>query len=178
MDTRLHHLQSEAELVTPAELAGLLQNFHRETADLVAERQARARFVSAYEANNVYQQVLGRQDVHLRWLSDAIADLTSQAPADPPSGDSPASSERQADDLSSVIEADARSQREFIARWTPRVEEVANARHRKMLQLILGEMAEHLRAFEQSLEGRTDMLGRHSDGKVLRGTVLATRPRN
>jgi hypothetical protein len=37
-------------------------------------------------------------------------------------------------------------------------------------------MREHLRIFEQALAGRTDMLGRHSDGKVLRGEVLPGRP--
>ena len=55
---------------------------------------------------------------------------------------------------------------------------VTNARHRKMLELILGEMNEHLRVLQQAAEGRADMLGRHSDGKVLRGEVMAARPRN
>ena len=59
-----------------------------------------------------------------------------------------------------------------------RVAAVTNARHRKMLELILGEMKEHLRVLQQALEGRTDLLGRHTDGKVLRGEVMATRPRN
>jgi hypothetical protein len=47
-----------------------------------------------------------------------------------------------------------------------------------MLQLILGEMNEHLRVLQQAAEGRADLLGRHSDGKVLRGSVMAARPRN
>ncbi len=42
-----------------------------------------ARSVSAYDANNGYQQVLGRQEVHLRWLADAIADLGG-TPAESP----------------------------------------------------------------------------------------------
>jgi hypothetical protein len=54
---------------------------------------------------------------------------------------------------------------------------VTNARHRKMLELILGEMAEHLRVFQQALEGRTDLIGRHADGKELSGLVLPGRPR-
>ena len=55
---------------------------------------------------------------------------------------------------------------------------VTNARQRKLLHLILGEMKEHLRVLEQASEGRADLLGRHSDGKVLRGSVMAARPKN
>ena len=78
----------------------------------------------------------------------------------------------------SIIDADARDQKAFIDRWTPRVAAVTNARHRKMLELILGEMKEHLRVLQQASDGRADLLGRHSDGKVLRGSVMAARPKN
>jgi hypothetical protein len=47
-----------------------------------------------------------------------------------------------------------------------------------MLELVLGEMSEHLRFLQQAAESRSDLLGRHSDGKVLRGTVMAARPTN
>jgi hypothetical protein len=47
-----------------------------------------------------------------------------------------------------------------------------------MLNLIVGEMKEHLRALQQAGEGRTDVLGRHADGKILRGQVMAARPKN
>ena len=79
--------------------------------------------------------------------------------------------------VSSDLELLALFQRSFIARWQPRVAEVSNARHRLMLELILGEMSEHLRVFQQALEGRTDLLGRHADGKELSGHVLPGRPR-
>ena len=178
MDARLHHVQGEAEHVTPPELAALLQEFYRETADLVVQRQTRARRVTAYDTNNAYQQIIGRQDVHLRWLSDAIAGLTGNVPAPPAGDDGAPSNHKENVELKSVIEADGRSQFDFIQRWTPRIESVTNARHRKMLELILGEMAEHRRVFEQALEGRTDVLGRHSDGKILRGVVIPVRPRD
>ena len=55
---------------------------------------------------------------------------------------------------------------------------VTNARHRKMLELILGEMQEHLRVLQQAADSRADLLGRHSDGKILRGSVMAARPKN
>jgi hypothetical protein len=176
VDARLHHLQSEAGFVTPAELNRLLQDFYRETLELARARETNARSVGAYDVNNAYQQVLGRQDVHLQWVSDAIRDLLGDIPALPKLQGETAARPRA--DVTSIIESDARSQQAFIERWTPRLESITNARHRKILQLILGEMGEHGRVFAQALEGRTDMLGRHADGKVLRGEVLAERPRN
>jgi hypothetical protein len=160
--------------VNPAELLAFLQEFYRETLDLFNGRQRIARSVAAYDANNGYQQVLGRQEVHLRWLADAIAALggeLAEAPA-------PASESDARGDGQTLIDGDARGQQAFIDRWTPRLSNVRNARHRKMLQLILGEMKEHLRVLQQAAEGRSDLLGRHSDGKVLRGRVMAARPQN
>ena len=162
--------------MTPAELITLLQDFYRQTSELLLLRQARARSVTSYEANNAYQQVLGRQDVHLRWLSDAIADLSG---AIPDVGiDESAASTAKGTDVNAIVELDASAQQAFIDRWAPLVQTLSNARHRKMLELILGEMAEHARVFGQALEGRTDILGRHTDGKILRGQVMAARPRS
>jgi hypothetical protein len=162
--------------VTPAELLALLQDFYRDTLELMLARQANARSVGAYDANNAYQQVLGRQDVHLRWLADAITALGGPVAA-APSGEvaNPVAQRNQARQL---IESDARAQENLIARWEPRVAGVSNARDRKLLELILGEMREHLRVFRQALDGRTDLLGRHADGKVLSGEVLPARPRS
>jgi len=175
MDPRVHHLQSEAEYVSPAELQKLLIDFHRETLELFNTRQVNSQSVAAYDANNGYQQVLGRQEVHLRWLSDAIADLGGAAVELPPPQVTGKTSRESA---RSIIERDAAGQQAFIDRWTPRIPTVTNARNRKMLELILGEMKEHLRVLQQAAESRADLLGRHSDGKVLRGTVLAVRPKN
>jgi len=161
--------------VTPVELLAFLQDFHRDMLQLVLARQANARSVGAYDANNAYQQVLGRQDAHLRWVEDAIAGLGAPV-GDLPSGESAAPPAKK-EQIQQLIESDAQAQRSFIARWQPRVAEVSNARHRLMLELILGEMNEHLRVFQQALEGRTDLLGRHADGKELSGHVLPGRPR-
>lgn len=162
--------------MTPAELLSLLQEFYRETLELAQTRQVNARSVGAYDVNNAYQQVLGRQDTHLQWLSDAIVDLGGSPPETTFEPEESARAPRE--DAQSILEADARSQRALIDRWSPRIASVTHARHRKMLELILGEMAEHFRIFQQALEGRTDLLGRHADGKVLRGEVLPARPRN
>ena len=53
---------------------------------------------------------------------------------------------------------------------------MTNARHAKMLGVILGEELEQKRFFEQALAGRTDLLGRR--GETLgpsHGEVLASR---
>ena len=160
--------------MTPAELLKLLNDFHGETLHLFKARQTNAQSVAAYDANNAFQQVIGRQEVHLRWLSDAIAMLggTAADSADQLSGMASRETAR------SIIDRDAADQKAFIDRWTPVVPIVTNARHRKMLELILGEMKEHLRMLQQAADSRPDVLGRHADGKVLRGTVIAVRPSN
>jgi hypothetical protein len=160
--------------VTPPELLDLLQDFRRDTLALALRRQANARSVAAYDANNAYQQVLGRQDVHLRWLSDAIGDLGGSVAEAPNVEPVQPSGKRQP--LQHILEEDRQAQRAFMDRWQPRVPSVSNARHRKILQLILGEMAEHLRVFQQAIEGRTDLLGPHTAGKVPSGEVLPGRP--
>ncbi len=162
--------------MTPGDLLGLLQQVHRETAELVRARQVAARGITDYNINNAYQQVLGRQDVHLRWLEDAIEALGGEPPLQVELANGDPSEPRR--NLSALIESDQKAQRSFIDRWTPRLAAVTNARHRKMLELLLGEMAEHLRVFDHALDGRDDLLGRHADGKVLRGEVMAARPRN
>ena len=161
--------------MTPAELQKLLIDFHRETLELFNARQTNSQSVAAYDANNGYQQVLGRQEVHLRWLSDAIAELGGTVVEQPPPQFTGKASRESA---KSIIERDAADQKAFIDRWTPIIPTITNARNRKMLELILGEMKEHLRVLQQAAESRADLLGRHSDGKVLRGTVMAVRPKN
>jgi len=160
--------------VSPAELLTFLNDFHRDTLALFKARLDNAQSVASYDANNGYQQVIGRQEVHLQWLGDAIRALggTPADSADQVSGKASRESGK------SIIDADARDQKVFIERWTPVLDAVTNARHRKLLHLILGEMKEHQRVLEQASEGRADLLGRHADGKVLRGSVMAARPKN
>ena len=161
--------------MTASELLAFLTDFYRDTLQLVLARQANARSVSAYDANNAYQQVLGRQDVHLQWVADAIAGLSGSVGA-LPSGEVP-DPQSKAGQTDRLLQSDVQAQQAFLDRWQPRLPEVTHARHRKMLELILGEMREHLRTFQQALDGRTDVLGRHADGKELSGMVMAARPR-
>jgi hypothetical protein len=127
--------------MTPAELLSLLGGSIA-TLDLFLTRQASAQLVSAYDANNAYQQVIGRQEVHLQWLADAIAALGGTAPA---RADQAPPVRRSREQARTAIENDANSQKAFIDRWAARVPSITNARTRKMLELILGEMKEHLR---------------------------------
>ena len=52
---------------------------------------------------------------------------------------------------------------------------VTNARHKGMLRVILGEMLEHKRLFEQASEGRTDIIGTPLPINERRGKVLDPR---
>jgi hypothetical protein len=74
------------------------------------------------------------------------------------------------------MDEDGRDAQAFVDRWRPRIAHMTNARHAKMLAVILGEVLEQKRFFEQALAGRTDLLGRRAD--VLEpsyGEVLPTR---
>ena len=52
---------------------------------------------------------------------------------------------------------------------------LSHARHRTMLNVIIGETLEHKRFFEQAVAGRADLLGRRADGAGTGGGVLPTR---
>jgi hypothetical protein len=75
-----------------------------------------------------------------------------------------------------IFEDDAKDAQAFVDRWRPRVESMTNARHAKMLRVILGEVLEAKRFFEQALAGRTDLLGKRADQLgPAHGEVLASR---
>jgi hypothetical protein len=86
------------------------------------------------------------------------------------------SGDRTSTEMRAVIERDAREAQAFVDRWRARVEAMSNARHGKMLNVILGETLEQKRFFEQALAGRHDLLGRRTeDVGLLVGKVLSTR---
>ena len=130
-------------------------------------------YVADYDYNNTYQYVIAREDMHLRWLIDAIVDLGSEpqdvpVPKLTPSG-------KGAEAQRSVIARDRDSAGQFIEKWRVRVDSLPNARHRTLLHVILGETLEHKRFFDMALAGRTDLLGRRADGAGTGGGVLPTR---
>jgi hypothetical protein len=152
----------------------LLHEFHREKLAMMLRHQAHARLVGQYDANNTYQYVINREDVQLSWLSKAIADLDGAAPG---AGEPPVVEALSAKaPVQGLFEHDTREAQAFVERWRPRVAAMANARHRGMLQVILGETIEQQRFFEQALAGRTDLLGRRGDSAgPARGAVMPAR---
>jgi hypothetical protein len=52
---------------------------------------------------------------------------------------------------------------------------LTHARHRTMLNVVLGESLEHQRLFEQAAQGFEDVLGRRTAPGPRIGGVLATR---
>jgi hypothetical protein len=172
VDARLHHLQGKTVLVT--DLLALLQEFHREKLEMMLRHQAGARFIEQYDFNNTYQYIINRDDVQLGWLEAAIRELGGAVPT--PTEPQRTVSGSGAEAGRRVAEEDARDAVAFVDRWRPRVAAMSNARHAKMLSLILGEVLEQQRFFEQGLTGRTDLLGRRAQqvGPAT-GAVLPTR---
>jgi hypothetical protein len=166
----VHRLQTEAELVTTTPtptLVSTLEAFHKDKLTLRQRNVAVARLVSDYHFNNTYQYVISREDVHLSWIEAAIADLGG-TPSDVSEPTLPALG-RKASFLP-LVEQDARDAEAFVARWRPRLAEVGNARHRNMMQVVLGETLEQKRFFDQMLAGRNDLLGRRANGPGPEGT--------
>jgi hypothetical protein len=141
------------------DLLPLLQEFYREKLAMLLRHQAAARLVTQYDHNNTYQYIVNREEVQLSWIGKAIEELGGAAPEDAPEPDRRGSG-KAADVVRSVFEADAHDAQAFVDRWRPRVETMTNARHSKMLRVVLGEVLEAKRFFEQARAGRTDLLGR------------------
>jgi len=159
--------------VKTSDVLQLLGEFYRDKASIRQRHAAGARFVTNYDFNNTYQYVIAREDVQLRWLLDAIADLggTSEDVAEPSL--SPQGKGEHAQ--TSILREDSNAAQAFVERWRDRVDAVTNARHRTMLRVILGETMEHKRFFDQALAGREDLLGRRADGAGTGGGVMPTR---
>ena len=156
------------------DLLPLLQEFHRDKLQEMVRHLAGARLVRQYDANNTYQYIVNREETQLSWLATAITELggpVADAPTEPSR-----SAIKGAAAAPAVIDEDAHGAQAFVDRWRPRVDLMANARHRGMLRVILGETLEQKRFFEQALAGRTDLLGRRTDAVGPRvGEVLSTR---
>jgi hypothetical protein len=149
-----------------------LQGFYRDKLTLRNRHVAAARFVADYNVNNTYQYIINRDDMHVRWLQDAIADMAGTI-EDLPVPDLDPGKGKDAEQQ--VITADRDAAQKFVERWRDRVDALPNARHRGMLRVILGETLEQQRFFEQALAGREDLLGRRADGAGTGDGVLGTR---
>ena len=158
----------------PADLLALLRDFYSDKRAQRARHESSALAVREYDFNNTYQYVINREDLHLSWLRDAIESLGGTAP-DAAAGTAAPAAPAGKDATAAIVRDDAQTTRALVERCQSRVGAVTHARHRLMLNVILGEMREHQRFFEQASAGRTDLLGRRTSGSQPVGGVLATR---
>ena len=164
------------------DLLDLLRQFYEHKLTMRRRHEAAARFVSHYDFNNMYQYVIAREEMHVSWVADAVADVAAgigrtdgngllEEVQEPPIAVSGKGDAAQR----SVIIQDRDAAQAFVDHWRPRVDALTHARHRTMLNVVLGETLEHKRFFEQALAGREDLLGRRADGAGTGGGVLPTR---
>jgi hypothetical protein len=153
--------------VKTADLAAVLREFHREKLTLRQRHVAHARQIGDYEFNNAYQYIIAREDVHLQWLEAALAEL-GVTPDEMPEPDVPKLGRKEG--FSTFLSGDSHDAEAFVARWRPRVAALTHARHRTLLDVVLGETLEHKRFFDQMVAGRDDLLGRRANGPGQQGT--------
>ena len=161
-----------------SELQQILTEVSAERVALLERHEAGARAVSHYDFNNAYQYVINREETHVTWLQTALAELNASLPKPSttiPVPDIPKGKKGDPSVFRGVLEDDARSLASFVERWRDRVAKMTHARHRIMLDVILGESREHQRIFEQAAAGIEDLLGRRTGGVPRQGAVLPTR---
>jgi hypothetical protein len=161
------------------ELRQLLTDFAAERVAILQRHEAGARIVSHYDLNNTYQYVIAREETHVQWIQNALAefDVALPAPSSTLAIPTTAKPGKKVDPMTfrSILDDDAQTLGQFVAKWGPRVEVMTHARHRTMLNVVLGESLEHKRLFEQGAAGFEDLLGRRTSGAERVGGVLATR---
>ena len=163
-----------------SDLQNLLTGFAAGRVALIERHEASARTVSHYDFNNTYQYVISREETHLSWLQNALAEYVAVLPpagadalAAPPAPKRGAKIEPGS--FRGILEDDARFLGAFVDKWRAPVNAMTHARHRNMLNVILGESIEHQRFFEQAAAGFEDLLGRRTGGVPRVGAVLPTR---
>lgn len=158
----------------PADLLSLLQGLHADKLALRRRHEAGARRVPGYEHNNTYQYVINRENEHLSWLSAAILEYGA-TPAEPGADLPVPETGKGAAAGPGVFDDDVRAARAFLEKWATRTAAVTHARHRKMLDLMMGETREQLRFFELAAAGSHDLLGRRPAGAGTGGGVMPAR---
>jgi hypothetical protein len=169
----VHHLQGEAEGVKNPEQLALLQEFYKDRLALMTRHVEGAKAVSDYEFNNTYQYVIAREELHTQWVRDAILDLGGEAPTTITTIPVPAGKGLALQ--TAIFEDDVRNQQSHVDKWRARIEPMTNARHRNMINVVLGETLEHKRFFEQAKAGNDGLLGTRMPGASTGDGVLGTR---
>jgi len=161
------------------ELRKLLLDFAAERLALLQRHEASARVVSHYDLNNTYQYVISREETHISWLQAALAEFGLTLPHPSPVLPAPTAPKVgktvEPSAFRGILDEDARSLGACVDRWRPRIEPMTHARHRLMLNVVVGESLEHKRLFEQGAAGFEDLLGRRTTFAERVGAVLPTR---
>ena len=161
-------------------LLDTLRQFHHDKLTMLQRHVATARLVTDYDFNNTYQYVIAREEMHVTWAADAVQDVSAdlgqgEASLDDVAEPQIGSHGRGAAAEAAIIGQDRDGAQAFVDKWKPIVATLTHARHRTMLNVILGETLEHKRFFDQAVAGRTDLLGRRADGAGTGGGVLPVR---
>jgi hypothetical protein len=164
--------------VQQEELKKFLTEIAAERLALLQRHEAAARVVGHYDFNNTYQYVIAREETHLAWLQSALGELSTAVPQSTlplPAPDAPKGKKDEVAGYRDILTADAKFLSAFVARWRERVSAVTHARHRTMLNVVLGESLEHQRLFDQAAAGSEDVIGRRTGGVARVGAVLPDR---
>ena len=164
--------------VQPDEMRKFLIDTAAERLALLQRHEAAARVVGHYDFNNTYQYVIAREETHLAWLESALTEMGATVPQSTLPLTAPEQPKGKKEDVTAyrgILAADAKFLGAFVARWRERVATVTHARHRTMLNVMLGESLEHQRLFEQAAAGFEDVIGRRTGGVARVGSVLPDR---
>lgn len=141
---------------TTSHLAELIRDVLIERTGLLMRHEEVAQQIPDYDINNAYQYIIAREQTHLSWLQHALLDLGAPLPADP--AHQPVAVGK-GDAWKTLAADDARTNAHFVEKWRARVAEVSHARHKGMLEVVLGEMLEHKRLFDQAAAGNRNLIG-------------------
>jgi hypothetical protein len=158
--------------VSAQSLAELIRDLYVERVSLLMRHEDVAQVIPDYDINNAYQYIINREQTHLSWLQHALLDLGAPIAGDPPRGTAPSA---KGDGWMALCGEDARANGQFVDKWRGRIEAVTHARHRGMLTVMLGEMLEHQRLFEQAAAGRRDLIGTSLAINDHSGAVMSAR---
>jgi hypothetical protein len=158
--------------VSEPTLADLIRAFYLERVSLLMRHEDVAQLVTDYDINNAYQYIIAREQTHLSWLQHALLDLGAALVDDPARGGVLTG---KGDAWKSLAADDARANAQFVEKWRSQVEVVSNARQKGMLKVILGEMLEHKRLFDQAAAGNKNLIGTSLAINDHRGDVMPVR---
>jgi hypothetical protein len=158
--------------VSEQPLAELIRDAYLERVSLLMRHEDVAQTITDYDINNAYQYIIAREETHLSWLQHALLDLGAPLVKDPARGNKLTA---RGDAWKSFAAEDARANEQFVTKWRPKIEAVSNARHKGMLNVMLGEMLEHKRLFDQAAAGNRELIGKSLAINDHTGDVMANR---